>query len=382
MRQMHYFSMSERKRYMKNKVWLLFLLSFLVSCRGSAPSSDTELEGRMSGVSHDTLWLFGADNLYPFIYTIPVHEGKFAKVLERVDTLSEAWLLFTDGTQYPIYLDKGAKLKIRGTKSSIEITGSPENDLLTSFMKSVRARQNADEKSLKQMADTFVAHHLASLPSIYVLNKFLIQTDKPDYATARARLNSMPGEMRDRVSAAQLLSMAETKVNASVGTVLPYFYMTNPNNVYIYKRNYANKVLLLHFWASWDEDSRLLNRKYRQLYNRLRNQSDVALVGISIDMNKKDWLQAIQADSLRWEQLCDLNGLSGDLVNRLAIDRIPTSYLIDKEGIIRGIDVAADSLLTAIEQLRSAKNKENSRPALSEREVQIKEEALPARVRN
>ena len=50
------------------------------------------------------------------------------------DVYKRQWLQFSDGTEYPLYLDKGDNIKIKGSAAeltSLEITGNVPNDAVS-----------------------------------------------------------------------------------------------------------------------------------------------------------------------------------------------------------------------------------------------------------
>ena len=72
--------------------------------------------------------------------TLLVKDDKFSATL-TTDTLVSTWLQFSDGTEYPLYLNKGDKIKIKGSAAeltSLEITGNAPNEELTAFQKELK----------------------------------------------------------------------------------------------------------------------------------------------------------------------------------------------------------------------------------------------------
>ena len=73
-----------------------------------------------------------------------VENDKFSATLSP-DTLVAAWLLFSDGSQYPFFMDKGNTIHVKGSAAelnSLEISGNTPNEELSAFQKRVeRIRQ-------------------------------------------------------------------------------------------------------------------------------------------------------------------------------------------------------------------------------------------------
>ncbi len=84
--------------------------------------------------------------------TLLVKDDKFSATL-TTDTLASTWLQFSDGTEYPLYLDKGDNIKIKGSAAeltSLEITGNVPNEELTAFQKELKGLSTPSEKALEE----------------------------------------------------------------------------------------------------------------------------------------------------------------------------------------------------------------------------------------
>lgn len=68
-------------------------------------------------MGNDTIYLYGADRMYDRMDTLIVENDKFSTTLSA-DTLVSTILLFSDGTEYPLFLDKGNKIQIKGSELS------------------------------------------------------------------------------------------------------------------------------------------------------------------------------------------------------------------------------------------------------------------------
>ena len=85
----------------------------LLSACGGKKSETVSLNGEIKGLGNDTLYIYGADRLYDRMDTLLVKDDKFSATLTP-DTLVETYLLFSNGSQYPLFMDKGDKIRIKG----------------------------------------------------------------------------------------------------------------------------------------------------------------------------------------------------------------------------------------------------------------------------
>jgi thiol-disulfide isomerase/thioredoxin len=124
-----------------------------------------------------------------------------------------------------------------------------------------------------------------------------------------------------------------------IGDQAPEFSVTDPNGKAISLKQLRGKVVLLDFWASWCVPCREANQELVPVYHKFKNQG-FEVFSVSLDSRKDPWLAAIKADKLEWSwQGCDLKGWESPIAYLYRIDILPTSYLLDENGIVIGRDL-------------------------------------------
>ena len=68
-------------------------------------------------------------------------------------------------------------------------------------------------------------------------------------------------------------------------------------------------------------------------------------------------LNAIEKDSLEWEQGCDFGGWNSDVIEKLGVQAIPTNLLIAPSGRIEARDVDEQTFFQKWEMLQQRKKK-------------------------
>lgn len=102
--------------------------------------------------------------------------------------------------------------------------------------------------------------------------------------------------------------------------------------------NYKNKVVYLDFWASWCAPCKISFPSLDKLHKEINNQ-DFYVVAINLDENKNDALEFLKQNPVDFTIGHDAEGkcpLSYDVI------AMPTSYIIDKKGIIREVHLGFD----------------------------------------
>ena len=347
-------SVSEEEIHMKNSYFVYFLLIILSACNDKK-SGTASLNGEIKGLGNDTIYIYGVDEMYDRMDTLLVENDKFSKTVS-LDTLIAARLLFSDGTQYPFFMDEGNKIQIKGSAAelnSLEISGNTPNEEFSAFQKELKGLGTPSEKVLEDKAGKFINEHHSSLVSIYLLDKYFVQKEKPDYAQIKKLTEHMTGELKDRPYIDELLNHIQEEEKAAIGKTAPYFRIPNPKGKQINRSNFKDQYLLIHFWASWDTVSRDSNAVYRRIYKQERKNKKFALLGVSLDMNKDTWQKAIKADTLEWEQVCDFSGRNAEIVKQLAIKTLPANILLNPFGKIEGKDMTEEAIKKKLKEIEN-----------------------------
>ena len=217
------------------------------------------------------------------------------------------------------------------------------------------------EKVLEQKAENFINSHNSSLVSAYLLQKYFVQKPQPDLDKLRKLTDHMTGELKDRPFIDALITQLESDENVVAGKTIPYFRLPNTQGKDISRSDFSNKYLLVHFWASWDEQSRNENAMYRRLYNKLQKNNSFALLGISLDLDKKEWKDALKSDTLKWEQVCDFKGWESEPIRQLAIQALPTNILIAPSGKIEGKGLNEEAIEKKIKDIEQTEKEQKSK---------------------
>ena len=132
--------------------------------------------------------------------------------------------------------------------------------------------------------------------------------------------------------------------------VVPDFSLTDLNGNTVKLSDYKGKVVILNFWASWCPDCRKASPTLVELHERFKDKN-LTIVGVSIDEERSRWLNAIEKDGLAWQQVISEGGWNSNELKAYAVRWLPTSYLIDPEGVIVAKSIEVSRLIPQIEAL-------------------------------
>lgn len=113
---------------------------------------------------------------------------------------------------------------------------------------------------------------------------------------------------------------------------------------------FQGKTVLLEFWASWCapclSDIPSLKKTYENYHKH-----GFEIFAVSFDVNKQDWLKAIEQNHLNWHHVTELksNGNTAGFI--YGVSGIPDNFLIDEKGIIQARGLRRDKLDKALEKV-------------------------------
>ena len=136
------------------------------------------------------------------------------------------------------------------------------------------------------------------------------------------------------------IKQAELEKRTAIGAKAPEIALPSFDGNVITLSSLRGKYVLLNFWASWNNESRILNKSLVGIYWRYKN-AGFDIYQVSLDKNRDAWLTAISSDGLAWHNVTDFKMWDSPIVPLYGIKNIPFSVLIDKEGkiIAKGNDI-------------------------------------------
>lgn len=264
---------------------------------------------------------------------------------ERDETYNESFVL-ENGT---------IKVKI-DSLGYMYISGTSQNDILSEYKATKRQEMFDIMDYYKTARKTYSQDWNNVVDSISnVMNQMRKDGAKSDFQYAKKYVNTIAGTYIFEAIAHQLtfqqreeilsLMSNETKQIPSIKaiitaqkTAIGSTYIDLQSTTHYGKEvqlsDYVGKTdyLLLDFWSSGCQPCIASLPALKTFYNKNRG-GKLEIVGISLDIEKDDWLNAIQKNELNWVQISDLKSES-EAAKLYDIIAIPSTILVDKEGKI------------------------------------------------
>lgn len=316
---------------MKRIVLFLLLVLILISC--GTRSGHFKMEGRFLHMNQGELYVYSPDGGIDGLDTIKIEAGRFAYEIpcSKPATLV---IIFPNYSVQPIFAESGGSVEVKADASHLkemEVKGTDDNELMTKFRKQIANSSPPDEL---KYAIQFIKDHPESTVSVYLLNRYLIQTETPDYKQAANLLEILLKEQPGNVTLGRLQRQISGLGTLKVGDKLPNFTTKDINGKLINNATLANQTIIISTWAAWSYES----LDFQRALNDAVKAGKIAALGISVDANPKDVRQALKNDDITFPNVCDGKMLSTPLLKTFGLTTVPDNIVVRNGKIIeRGI---------------------------------------------
>ena len=121
--------------------------------------------------------------------------------------------------------------------------------------------------------------------------------------------------------------------SAKVGDDAPSFRARTLNgSETISNTDLKGKVVFVDFWASWCPPCLKSLPEFENLQTSFSGRDDVVVLAINLDENPQDAKDFINKINVTYKILADKEGV---IPESFGVNAMPTSYIIDKSGVIR-----------------------------------------------
>ena len=367
------------------KTFKLILVFLIIPVLIFAQKRNFEIFGTMSGEYKDKIYFFTENNVGQedslfsnikngkFYFTgnlvLPVlcrfHFGENTNMQELYIDNSKTFINF-----YSKLSNKNTPDSLGGVTTNFKLTsikGSGTENIIRSFqdwqVKLKKTNQTEVQKHsiFFEKLKSLVIKYPKSKASAYLIagrmfimaKGFLFRGDFPlNYFETSELISYLDKSLQSTLeweNLSRILNSLNLKRNKIIGNAFNNVILKDTSGNDIDTKIYANKYVLVDFWASWCRPCRQLNPELKILYEKYKSKG-FEIVGISIDEEKQVWKKAIIQDSLRWPQLNDPLGEQGPLCKYYDIHGVPFKILLDNNGKIIGIDLSTKEIDNILER--------------------------------
>lgn len=150
---------------------------------------------------------------------------------------------------------------------------------------------------------------------------------------------------------------ASQAAGVQVGQKAPDIELESPDGKIIKLSSLKGQIVLIDFWASWCGPCRRENPNLVRAYNKykeakFKDAKGFEIFSVSLDNNRDAWKGAIQQDGLSWKyHVSDLKKWNSSAAALYGVRAIPSSFLIDKNGIVIARNLRGNTLDMELDKL-------------------------------
>ena len=185
-------------------------------------------------------------------------------------------------------------------------------------------------------------------------SKHLKLFDIDDIFKSQRGLSTMSKALTRLLTALIVALSINTVFAAKVGDAVPSFEASTLDGTGIVNSaDLAGKVVFVDFWASWCTPCLKSLPEFEKLQTSFSGRDDVVVLAINLDENPKDANKFLNKINVSYQILADHKG---KIPESFGVNTMPSSYIIDKEGVIRYVHRGyktgdVDKIKSEIEQL-------------------------------
>lgn len=353
------------------KITLVAIVAIMASCNGII-GDGYKISGEIKGLTNGTnVYLDREDEKLGIVTvdTVKVLGGKFSFKGKAKEPEMHSIRFDNPQTGFAIVVESG-NIKVTGVKDSIpnaKLTGTDNNDELQSFNKNAqkmqkkminfekenmatiqKAQQTNDTVAINKLkkqyeviqkeftAETYkyVETHPKSFLSVLII-KGMLRDFEPNFDKIKKYYDGLDESVKKLKPGRVIRTKLDGLDAVAVGKKAPDFSAPNPDGKMISLKESLGKVTIIDFWASWCQPCRKKSPEFLALYNEFHNKG-LNFIGVALEQKgqRVQWKEAIAKDKLPWVHVSNLQYWQDPIALKYSVEGIPSTFLLDKNGII------------------------------------------------
>jgi peroxiredoxin len=359
---------------MKTTISWALVLSCVYACQTAQPKQQqASIEADIKGLTDSVVYISGLKDDPAKSDTVPVKDGKFSWSGAVTDPRK---IFIGTSKQYMEMFMENAAVKVNGTVDSFyysKVTGSPTQDEYIAFQESIKDISDgqwplyqelhvAKDEKVKAVLETridsfrmakrarikdYVQQHPASAVSVSLIADMAMMGE---FAPLDSLYRQLDPKARETVAGQKLGERLVVLKRSSLGQPIKDFTQNDLEGKPVKLSEFKGKYVFVDFWASWCGPCRAENPNVLRAYNAFKDKN-FAVLGVSLDSDGDKWKEAVQKDGMPWKQISDLKGYNNEIAEYYGIQAIPSSFLLDTNGVIIAKDLRGTQLHAKLKEI-------------------------------
>lgn len=314
------------------KTFILLLIVVLVSaCQSAKKSNEYTITGNVPADITGKVYLQEYKNRkYIDLDSAEIINGKFTLTGSVSEPSVYVITPLQKSKRAQVFLDNNPlKVELTSDWEIAKLEGSENAEMFyTTLPASLKGTLNSDSLLLANPA---------SPVAVYFLNRNIY---KYGYAELKSIREKLSGSLNNHPYVREIDDNLSSLENVLPGKTAPDFALQTVQGDTLTLSSLRGNYVLIDFWASWCPDCRKASPELVRLQNQYKSKNFTVL-GVSIDENRGNWLAAIEKDEMNWPQVISEGGWNSRELKAYAVRWLPTSFLLDPQGVIvdKNIDV-------------------------------------------
>ena len=356
-------------------------LAAIVGCR----SNDIVVEGRFVGLSFNKVYLEKSTATgQSVVDSIELDtNGAFRFRINKAESTPMLYNVIYGGDCIPLLLSRGERVEVGALGSALAnytVKGSYESELLHSFVKEFYAGQlelkrieqeyytAGDDQSkallaqcytttyngIKRKQISFIVENKAYLASVYALYQRLpgdsylssAESDLIYYRTVSDAVSQRYPTSPFMLTLSNDIARMEARISLLNSVEVRNCPELKGKDMYGVEHTLSSlegNYVLIDFWSAELGNSNALNAELKEIYAEFSSRG-FEVYQVSADTSKVAWITAVQEQKLPWISVCDYAGERSLLLRSYNVRKLPSNFLVDREGRIIAKDIYSDAL--------------------------------------